>query len=231
MRNRSWYYFPEICLCSKSSPKVIQLNWGDFVDNHATPYTISNPPVWAIMRSKGFRIYPHLAEKRGTLLLQATFGHTVHVWSNKTQNSRTSLRMNQLRWKDGRMRPEGVLHTWRPSNFAANLASLHILVSSQCPIFHQRGRGRRLRRTPFTWSRFTCGGLAPSCPMSGYPQAMSAMSAGPGPTCRASLAPKEPYIYQMHRYCRPRIFEFRCQTRPKFYFKARRARKMMEKSA
>ena len=134
-------------------------------------------------------------------------------------------------WTNSGGRADGcdvrVLHLWRPSNFAANLASLHLLVSSQCPIFHQRGRGRRLGRPPFTWSRFTCGGLSPSCPMSGYPQAMSA---GPGPTCRAGLAPRELYI-QMHRYCRPRIFEFRCQTRPKFYFKARRARKMMEKSA
>ena len=126
----------------------------------------------------------------------------------------------------------GVLHLWRPSNFAANLASLHLWVPSQCPIFHRMDADVVYGGPPFTWSRFTCGGLSPSCPMSGYPRAMSAMSAGPGPTCRASLAPRrEPYIYQMHRYCRPRIFEFRCQTRPKFYFKARRARKMMEKSA
>ena len=33
--------------------------------------------MWAIRSPKGFGIHPHLAEKRGTLLLQATFGHTV----------------------------------------------------------------------------------------------------------------------------------------------------------
>ena len=33
------------------------------------------------MRSKDFRIHPHLAEKRGTLLLKGTFGHTVELLS------------------------------------------------------------------------------------------------------------------------------------------------------
>ena len=37
----------------------------------------SNPPIWATWRSKGFRIHHHIAEKRGTLLLKGTFGHTV----------------------------------------------------------------------------------------------------------------------------------------------------------
>ena len=33
--------------------------------------------MWAIRSPKGFGIHPHLAEKRGILQLQATFGHTV----------------------------------------------------------------------------------------------------------------------------------------------------------
>ena len=37
--------------------------------------------MWAIRSPKGFGIHQHLAEKRGTLLLQATFGHTVRVVS------------------------------------------------------------------------------------------------------------------------------------------------------
>ena len=71
--------FPEICLCSKSSQNVIQYNLGHFGGNHDSSYTISNLRVWAIMRSKDFSIHPHAAEKRGTLLMSRTFGHTVYV--------------------------------------------------------------------------------------------------------------------------------------------------------
>ena len=43
-------------------------------------YIITNLTMWAIRSPKGFGFNPHLAEKRGTLLLQATFGHTVGQW-------------------------------------------------------------------------------------------------------------------------------------------------------
>ena len=43
-------------------------------------YIITNLTMWAIRSPKGFGIHPHVAEKRCTLLLQATFGHTVCHW-------------------------------------------------------------------------------------------------------------------------------------------------------
>ena len=46
-------------------------------------YIITNLTMRAIRSPKGFGINPHLAEKRGTLLLQATFGHTVGVKSSR----------------------------------------------------------------------------------------------------------------------------------------------------
>ena len=57
--------------------KVIHKLKGQIVSNHAMSYIITNLTMWAIRSLKGFGFNPHLAEKRGTLLLQATFGHTV----------------------------------------------------------------------------------------------------------------------------------------------------------
>ena len=40
-------------------------------------YTITNLTLVAIRSPKGFKISQHIAEKRGTLLFQGIFGHTV----------------------------------------------------------------------------------------------------------------------------------------------------------
>ena len=61
--------FLQVCVGSKWSLKVIQYHQCHFRSNHATSFTKTNPPIWAIWSSKGFRIHPHIDEKRGTLLL------------------------------------------------------------------------------------------------------------------------------------------------------------------
>ena len=59
------------------SLEVIHCQQSQFVSNQPMSYIITNLTMWAIRSPKGFGINPHLAEKRCTLLLQATFGHTV----------------------------------------------------------------------------------------------------------------------------------------------------------
>ena len=67
------------CLSWKSSLNVTHYNWGHFCCNHGMSYIITNLTIMAIWRSNGFRIHAHIAEKQGTLLFSATFGHTV-LW-------------------------------------------------------------------------------------------------------------------------------------------------------
>ena len=61
--------------------------------------------MWAIRSPKGFGFNPHLAEKRGTLLLQATFGHTVvgisHPQARAVANVESLIRDDSasVRWK------------------------------------------------------------------------------------------------------------------------------------
>ena len=50
---------------------------GFFPTIEALLYTKQNLTAVTIRRSKGFGIHPHIAEKRHTLLMSGTLGHTV----------------------------------------------------------------------------------------------------------------------------------------------------------
>ena len=53
------HYFSKSCL------NLIPYAQGHFEGNHGTLCAKSNPPIWATWSSKGFRIHPSIAEKRG----------------------------------------------------------------------------------------------------------------------------------------------------------------------